>query len=221
MADSSAFINLPGYAGAFVIGAIVAAIELITRYKDDIRRAVGSAPALFYALLNGAAALGAAWAIVHWFPTTLSIAGRESSFNQPALAMAAGFGAMAVLRAGIMKIRVGQGQDVSVGPGLIIERLLAVIDRLVDRRMASYRGGVADSLVQQINFSTHATALVTECLTRLSNISAEEGQQLTTFANALTGRTDISDRQKSRALLMQLLAVVGEKVLKESVQSVI
>lgn len=210
-----------GYIGALLIAAIVAAIELVTRYRDDIGRAIMTAPALFYIALNGLAGLGTAWAMMNLYPAVVSTDGAAGQVpSQALLAVTAGFGSMAVLRAGIMKVKIGQGEEVSVGPGFIIERLLAVVDRLVDRQMASYRGGVADALAQQVEFDAHATALVTECLTRLSNISAEEGQQLTTFANALTGRTDINARQKARSLLMQLLAVVGEKVLRESVQSV-
>lgn len=210
-----------GYVGAFLIAAVVAAIELVTRYRDDIGRAIKSAPALFYILLNGLIGLGAAWALTSLYPAMVSVGeGDMRQLSQPLLAVVAGFGSLAVLRTGIMKLRIGQSGEVSVGPALVIERLLAVIDRLVDRQMGSYRGTVADGLVQQVDFDTHAAALVTECLTRLSNIGAEEGQQLRDFANALTGRTDINARQKSRSLLMQLLAVVGEKVLRESVQSV-
>ena len=86
--------------------------------------------------------------------------------------------------------------------------------------MGSYRGGVADRLTAAVNFETHAVALVSECLTRLSNIPAEEGQQMRDLVNALTGRTDINARQKTRALLMALLPTVGETVLSEAVASV-
>lgn len=209
-----------GYVGALVIAAAAAAIELAMRYRDDIRRAVLSWPAAFYVLLNGLIGLGAAWLLVNLYADLVQVDETNTAISPAKLAFIAGFGSLAVLRAGIMKVKIGRGDEVSVGPGFIIERLLALVDRLVDRQMASYRGTVADSLVGQVDFDQHATALVTECLTRLSNISAEEGRQLTEFANALNGRNDINARQKTRSLLMQLLSVVGERVLRESVASV-
>lgn len=208
-----------GYVGAFVIAAVVAAIELLTRYRDDIGRAIKSVAAGCYVFLNGAIGVAAAWLLVSLAPGSVSIGGDTAKLSPALLAVVAGFGSLAVLRLGIAKVRVGQN-EVSVGPGFIIERLLSVIDRAIDRRMGSYRGGVADKLTSTLPFDTHAVALVSECLTRLSNIPAEEGQQMRDLVNALTGRTDINARQKTRALLMALLPTVGETVLTEAVASV-
>lgn len=211
-----------GYVGAIIIAAVAAGIELGTRYQDDAARLRRSVPFWFYVAVNAAIALGAAFWLVSFYPSTIMRPDGSSgtSVSDALLAVYAGFGSLAVLRAGIMKVRVGGGNEVSVGPGLLLEGLLFVVDRAVDRTMASYRGSIADELVPQLTFETHGIKLVTECLGRLTNVSAEEGQRLNEVVRGLTGRNDIDARQKSRLLLMTLLATAGETVLKQSVKSV-
>lgn len=207
-----------GYLGAFLIGVVVAVIELVTRYRDDIAKALTSLPALFYVLLNGVIALFAATLLTSYYPDVVRLAG-TSKINDGMLAVVAGFGSLAILRAGIMKVRVGSN-EISVGPALIIEQLLAVIDRLVDRRMASYRGDITDELAPKIVFATHGTKLVTECLGRLTNASAQEAKDLKELVQSLTGTSEIDAAQKSRSLVLALLPIVGALVLRQSVKSV-
>jgi hypothetical protein len=211
---------LGAYLGAMAIAAIAAAIELVTRYRDDVGRAVSSAPAIIYIILNGVIALGAVWWLATFFPAVItSASGTGPRVNAPLLAITAGFGSLAALRAGVTKVTI-RGQEVTAGPGIIIEGLLLVVDRLVDRQMGDYRGSIADELVPLVPFEQKGATLVSECITRLSNPTPEEGQKLNLLLSSLAGRTDIDANQKSRVLVMALLPIMGGALLKKAVNSV-
>lgn len=199
---------------------MAATIELVTRYRDDVGRALVSLPSAIYILLNALIALVAAWWLVNFYPGTVTTgSGDEARLNDAILATAAGFGSLALLRAGVTKITI-RGQEVTAGPGIIIEGLLLVVDRWVDREMGDYRGSIADELTPSIDFETKGAKLVSECITRLSNLTPEEGQKLNLMLSSLTGRTDVDATQKSRVLIMALLPIMGGKLLRSAVNSV-
>src|SRR4051812_7113415 len=94
-----------GIVVAALIGGVVAYVELLARYRDDPWRAVASAPAFAYALVNGAAAALVAWWVATFFPQivtsvsatelkSLQDAGAAVPVDNVKLAVAAGFGAL-------------------------------------------------------------------------------------------------------------------------------
>src|SRR5690348_11740510 len=94
-----------GIVVAGLIGMLVAYAELLARYRDDPVRAVISWPAFSYALVNGAAGLLAAWWISSFFPSIVTDAGARS-VDGAKLAVIAGFGALAVMRTSLLKLKM-------------------------------------------------------------------------------------------------------------------
>jgi hypothetical protein len=212
-----------GICVAGFIGLAVAYVELLARYRDNPLRAVASWPATAYGLINGGVALLGAWWMVQFAPQLVA----QSSHLIPApidgvkLAIVAGFGSLAVLRTSLLKLRMSSGGDISVGPAVIIDQLLSVVDRSVDRHLAQHRAVVASRLATQIEFDRDRTALVSLCIVLLQNISPTEQQQMTSVSQALAGRTDINSATKAVSLILALLGLVGETVLNEAVKQVI
>jgi hypothetical protein len=121
---------------AGVISLVVAYIELLARYRDDPWRAIWSVPAFCYAIINGIVALLGAWWLVTFFPATVATAADPLKTDGLKLAVVAGFGSLAVLRTSLLKLRMNGGDEISVGPAVIIEQLMSVVDRSVDRHLA-------------------------------------------------------------------------------------
>jgi hypothetical protein len=186
---------------------------------------------LTYVLINGGVAVLGAWWLATFFPAAVSAvdsvaaaarkAGRKPiPIDGAKLAVVAGFGSLAVLRTSLMKLRVNSGDDISVGPAVIIEQLLSVVDRSVDRHLAQHRATIASELASRIDFDRDRTSLVSLCLVLLQNPSATEQQQMTSVSQALAGRTDLPASIKAISLLLALLGLVGETVLREAVEQV-
>ena len=55
------------------------------------------------------------------------------------LAAGAGFGGAALIRARLATIRLPSGQEFGFGPVIVIETLLSVVDRQLDRQLATER----------------------------------------------------------------------------------
>jgi hypothetical protein len=215
-----------GVLGAGMIGLLLAYAELLARYRDNPIRAIWSAPAFVYALVNACTGLLAAWWILTFARTMVAPASSppaappDSAVDAAKLAMIAGFGALAVLRASLLKLRMNSGEDISVGPAVIIEQLLSVVDRSVDRHLAKRRSRIASELAVGFAFNQQSTSLVSLCLTLLQNPSPTETQQMTSVRNALAGRHDLSQRVKTMSLMLTLLELVGESVLREAVAAI-
>lgn len=202
---------------AGVIALAAAAVELLARYRDNPLRALLSLPSVSYMLVNGLAGAGTAWWLDQFFPKMVSTpAGNVDPIK---LAIVAGFGSLVVLRTSVMKLRVASGQDISIGPAVIIDQLLSVIDRGVDRSLAGPRAKIVAELAEKFVFDRDNLALVSLCLGLLQNPTASEEQETTSLSRSLAGRSDISPKVKKMILLLALLGVVGENVLRQAVMS--
>ena len=86
-----------------------------------------------------------------------------------------GFGAAAFFRSSFFKLRTNDG-ELSVGPGLIIEVFLKVIDEAVDRNLGETRLDDVTKIMQGVSFTKAKTELPTLCfgaLRRLANALEE------------------------------------------------
>ena len=208
-----------GIGFAALIAGLVAYIELLARYRDDPIRALRRAPAALYGLINAGTGALAAWWLCAFSPSLVaaSSTGTPLVIDGVKLAIVAGFGSLAVLRTSLLKLRTSSGDDISVGPAVIIDQLMTVIDRSVDRHLAEHRSAVAAELAARFNFDTQAASLVSLCLVLLQNPSPTDEQQITSVMRSLIGRNDLTAGVKAMSLLLTLVNLVGEKVLRRAV----
>lgn len=210
--------------GETILAAIFAALiagaaggaELAARYRDDPIRALFSFPAGLYLLLNAGAGYAAAFMLSRFAPETFLVGGKPDVLM---LALAAGFGSLAALRVSIVKLKVG-ADELSVGPALVIDQVLKVVDRGVDRHLASHRATIAEELASSIDFEDHGMSLVATCIALLQNASADEQNRMIELARGLGGRDDIPPLTKTVNLILALLGLVGEHVLRAAIKVV-
>ena len=125
------------YVVVTLLGAGVAVGELVTRYRDAPSSTLRSGPALLYTALNAAASL-AALALVHVFGWQFGVSSSNPEAVRWTQVLVAGFGAMALFRSSLFIVKVG-GQDLGIGPGGVLQSLLAAADRGVDRWRGTQR----------------------------------------------------------------------------------
>src|ERR1700691_884641 len=122
------------YLIAMAIGGGVGAVEILGRYSYAPTRAVQSWAGFSYILINVAASWGAYECIKVYkvFPA------EDSSAHTLNEILTAGFGSLVFMRSSLFKVRVG-GSDIGIGPAAILDTLLLVADRGVDRGEAVSR----------------------------------------------------------------------------------
>jgi hypothetical protein len=196
----------------FVLGALVGAGELVSRFRDEPTRAIASSPGGLYLAVNGAAsafALAALWTF-GWNPAPDSV--EQTRLLQ---ILAAGFGAMAVFRSSLFKVRIG-ATDMGVGPVAFLEIMLSAIDGAVDRKRARERAEHVLTIMNGLKFSDLYAALPAFSFALMQSLSSEDKGSIGNQINQLAAST-MRDEAKVLNLGLLLMNYVGEGVLSEAV----
>ena len=195
-----------------MLGALVGAAEILSRYRSSPVRALTLVPARWYVGINAAGSL-AAFGLARLFGWTFGANGDETQIVATQ-ALTAGFGSMALFRTSLFTVRAGN-QDIGIGPSAVLTVLLGVADREVDRREAESRSRAAD-MMEGISFVRAMEALPTYCLALMQNLSETEQKELARSIAELE-RQSIPDEVKARILGVYLMKLVGDDVLRAAV----
>jgi hypothetical protein len=204
------------YVIVFVVGGFLGLCELLSRYRDEPFRAVLNLPAIAYIMINAGAALLALLLINVWQPDFGLDPAKEAEKLRVIRILVAGLGAMAFFRSSIFNFRIGE-TDVPLGPSLIMQVLLDVTDRAVDRGRAAPRGAVVSEVMVDIDFEKASLALPAYCFALMQNVTKEEQSAIGQQVQALN-TPNISPPIRSYLLGLVLLNIVGETVLREAIK---
>ncbi len=208
------------WAATFLIGGMVGAAELLSRYRDNPRDAAGSAPGIIYMICNGLAAILALFLLRHFdFP----------GFTTPtdslaAQALIAGTGAMVIIRSKLFTIRQPNGSDVAFGPAFVLDTFLSTINREVDRRRMPLRNRkVADWAARLRPHSfRRATPFLNAALAAFQDMDEDDAQRLRDEYTALESDPKFSaydDEVKYYLVGFDILTVFGEPAFESLFES--
>jgi hypothetical protein len=197
------------------IGALTGIGELVSRYRDAPVRPLNQRAGQAYVMFNAAAAI-LALIIIRIFGWTFQAEG--SGPIRLTQLLVAGFGSIAFFRTSLFVTRAG-GQDVGIGPSALLSNILGTADRSVDREQGRHRSKAVVRIMEGVHFSKAHAALPAYCLALMQNVSAEEKLGLAEDVASLQRMSGMSDRQKSLALGLRLLNLVGEDLLDASVDA--
>jgi hypothetical protein len=120
---------------SFIIGAGTGISEIVSRYRDEPLRATANRYGFAYLALNGLISVLAYAFLVRYSSNILtSVAG-----DPVMTSIVAGFGAMAILRSNFFIFRTEDGKEYPIGPSIVVETFLRMLDRKIDRLRASER----------------------------------------------------------------------------------
>jgi hypothetical protein len=198
-----------------LLGGIVGAGELVSRYRDAPQQALFTRPAFFYIGVNIAASV-TALCLIRAFGWTFGLNGT----NNPAAlvwtqVLVAGAGAMALFRSSLFTVRAG-GADIAVGPSSFLQVILAAADGAVDRLRAEERMASVGSVMNGVSYAKAEKALPAYCLAAMQNLSADEQKKLGSALDTLAS-SNMEENLKVLILGMSLMNVVGPEVLQAAV----
>jgi hypothetical protein len=200
------------YVAVAAFGVLVGFAELLSRYKEYT--VLKDWAAGLYLGLNAAASVASLYIIkVGGFQF-----GSDPTSQKLWQVLVAGFSATLLLRSSLLNARAGN-RDIQTGPAEILQILLAVADRHVDRRRAQKRSAVASTVMQSVDFDKAMTALPAYCFQLLQNVHEDEQKQAAEVINALKLDQSMDGRSKSLTLGLTLLTITGEDTLREAVKA--
>jgi hypothetical protein len=196
------------WALAFFIGMGTSLIELFSRYRDEPLKVIATSQfAWVYLLLNGLMGIGAHAVLLDSGFTSI-----DSATSRASLAVGSGVSAALILRSRVFTARLGDEQ-VSIGPGYIVDQLLGIIDAQIDRRRALQRVSIVVGIMDGKDFDgsrIHAATMITGSR---QNLSLQDQKDLANQIREVVDRK-IPDQEKAYALGFILLDFMGEEFLK-------
>jgi hypothetical protein len=206
--------SLLDYLAVAVLGALVGAAELVSRYRDAPARAVYNLPAAIYIALNLGASI-AALAIIHVYGWTFGVNGPAA--QRWAQVGIAGTSAMALFRTSLFTLRAGD-HDIGIGPSTFLQIFREASDRAVDRLRAKARGDQVGKLMTGIDYDKASQGLPPYCLALMQNVPDDDQVKLKDSI-VLLNNAAIDPAIKVRILGLQLMNVVGPNVLLAAVDA--
>ena len=195
-------------AAVALLGGLVGASELISRYKDEPFAALKTWPGISYISINSAASV-VALGLIHaygWFGV--------SRWTQ---ILMAGVSAMAFFRSSLFVVRAGD-RDVGVGPSGFLQIFLTAADRAVDRKRAAARSDAVAEVMKGVDFNKALQVLAPYCVALMQNLPPEDQEMLKRVLEALRQR-EAEPNVKALLLGIELINVVGGDVLTTAVKS--
>jgi hypothetical protein len=170
-------------------------------------RATVSRYGLAYVAVNALVA-ALAYGLLVRYPTQLL----PAVTGDPLLsALAAGFGAMVLLRSKLFIFRSDDGKEYPIGPSIVIETLLRVLDRKIDRLRASERQRrVFEQMKDIADFETSAGYLEASLLS-FQNLSEEEKREIATVIEQYRQATSWAPSLRTMAVGFAFLTIAGEE----------
>lgn len=193
------------------LGVLIGVTDIISRYRDEPDNALGTLPSIFYLFVNGAAS-ALTLVSIRAFGWDFGLQGQTAAWTQ---VLAAGLGAMALLRTSLWNVRVGE-ETIPIGFNRFLDSLLGTVDRAVDRKRAQQRAEAVTKTMKNVDFDKAAQALPAYCFGLLQNLSAEEQEKFGRKVGLLVA-APMNNRVKSLLLGLSLMNLVGEKVLETAV----
>ena len=208
---------------AFGLGIVLGMVELMARYRDEPLSLFGSLYTWMYMLFNGLLASLSLFLIIK-LNLDFTPQGTESTDSQIIYnIMMAGFGGAAFFRSSVMQTRSGD-KDISVGPGLVIDIALSILDRAVDRFRAERRSNRISQIIAGYTVRQVGGIITPYCIALMQNLSASERSDIE--AKAVVGEqaeedtlaSDESGDVKAAVLALQIANLVGFDVLEKAIE---
>ncbi|NVB41205.1 hypothetical protein G6O69_25425 [Pseudenhygromyxa sp. WMMC2535] len=194
---------------AFVLGISTALVELLSRYRDEPFKVIATSQfAWVYLLLNGFLAVAADAILV-----SSPYGDHDSAGGRAMLAVMGGLGAAVILRSRVFTAQLGDEQ-VSIGPGYVVDQLLSIIDAQIDRRRALQRVKIVVEVMKDKDFEgakSHASTMITGSR---QNLTLQAQQELANQIREISDRK-IPDQERCYALGFVLLDFMGEDFLRQ------
>ncbi|MFZ2030254.1 MAG: hypothetical protein WAU68_08100 [Vitreimonas sp.] len=194
------------YFAVFVLGAALGVSDVFSRYQEAPLRTLGS-PGAITRIATNALASGLALWLIKANPEAL-----RTIPNPAAQIIAAGFGALVLLRVSI-RFRFS-GQDLSIGPAELIDSILAAADRDANRSSALATALDAYEVRRLVLYNDVVRRLAPICIELPQTLSPTQKQTAYNDIKACVDRDDCEDKEKTLLILAIVARLVGWEVVK-------
>lgn len=206
-------VGYPLYFWPFALGMATAFAEIISKFGDEPIKALKTWHSLLYHVLNGGVAVFALYFLALATGTRPDFAGVDDMVELQ-YAVAAGVGAMLLLRSKLFNIKVGE-ENVSFGPDQMVKIIFKFMESEIDRLRARDRMKFVVKYLSNIHFDN----VYNHCVTmfgRAGQVLGEvEKKACLDELVKLKSNTELDLQQKSYHLGFIFLNRMGERFVSD------
>ena len=214
--------KLMDYIFVFLIGVLLSAIELGSRYKDEPVSVMKCMPGCFYLIINGLICCVGLF-LLHTFgvneqiKSNLNLNTTDELSKQVANVLYASIGSFFVMRSSFLKLGSENSQSqLDLGLNIILKKMIDIIDRQVDRDQACRRSKDITEILKDVSYDNLSARVHPFCLQLMQNVPGEESDNLYKELESIK-TSDISIESKKMAIGLQLYNIVGKKLFSSIV----
>lgn len=194
---------------AAALGGLVGAVEIAQRYHAEPIRAVTNRWGLVYIGINCVFALLAFW--VAWSNQRLAV--ENDGLVLAKWAAAAGLGSSVLLRAKLFDVKLAEGKEAALGPEIIVQTCLGVLDRQLDRERARFRFETVRNLFRGIDYEKAKIGLPQQVFQAMQTATPEDFDRLMKGIAEIDKWEKPDSQGKAYLLGYYLLDLVGDEFL--------
>jgi hypothetical protein len=192
---------------SFSFGALVGLSEILSRYRDEPIRASTTVFGAAYLFLNGIISF-LAFAVLCRYPAQVFPSIQKDLFLT---SVVAGFGAMTVFRSKLFTFRSPDGKEYPIGPAIVLDTILKMIDSKIDRRRATERQAKVFQSMQRLNDFADTANYIEASLGSFQNLSQDDKAQIKAVIDQYRQVPAWPDTLKSLGLGFAFLNIAGEE----------
>ncbi|MEM6276590.1 MAG: hypothetical protein AAF714_06535 [Pseudomonadota bacterium] len=211
------------YGLSALFGALLAAAELVSRYRDEPLLTVSTSAGILYLCINALIGMLALLTLhVLEFDGLTLPAASDPDFAKIFYyqVVTAGLGGAAFFRTSVAKTKVGN-QDIGIGPAFVIDALLGAVDRAIDRSRAIDRASTIADTIRDIPPRDAFDNLVPFVLGALQNLPTDAEKELEKTIASLDAADKMQDETKSILLGFNLANYVGKDLLEAGCKEIL
>lgn len=190
----------------FVFGASVGLSEILSRYRDEPLLATATNAGVSYLAFNGIISM-VAFGVLRKYPAKIFPALQGDLFLT---AVVAGFGAMVIFRSKLFTFKSSDGNEYPIGPAIVLDTILKMIDSKIDRRRATERQTRVFNALVDINDFPKTADYFEASLLSFQNLSQDDKTQISTTINQYRTTAKWPDKLKGLGLGFAFLTIAGE-----------
>jgi hypothetical protein len=202
--------QLVPYLVAIFLAVLTAVSELSGRFKDNPLRILVRRASIIYMIIN---------ATLAWIVLLLLRLASPHPWPLVALeqALLAGFGARLLARTKVVGVKTKDGAEHEIGPGTVIDQILATLSRSADRDQAEERLTITSALMKDVRLGPAAAMFVAEMAGSMQDLTDVEKQQIQTSIDVIQKRSDLDEATRVDLLGYLVLDYGGEEFLRKLV----
>ena len=200
------YICLGWVLATFTFGALVGLSEILSRYRDEPLLAAATNSGMSYLAINGVMST-IAFAVLRKYPTQIfpGLGG-----DLLLTAVVSGFGAMGIFRSKLFTFKSSDGTEYPIGPAIVLDTILKMIDSEIDRRRATERQTRVFNAMAGINDFARTADYMEASLLSFQNLSQDDKTQISSVINQYRTLTKWPDTLKGLGLGFAFLTIAGE-----------